>query len=54
MTTTDETTTTSRAQKVLVLIGIVVLAFNLRPAAVSIGPVLDETCLLYTSPSPRD
>ena len=43
MTTTDETTTTSRAQKVLVLIGIVVLAFNLRPAAVSIGPVLDET-----------
>jgi MFS transporter, CP family, cyanate transporter len=43
VTTTEETTTTSRAQKVLVLIGIVVLAFNLRPAAVSIGPVLDET-----------
>jgi CP family cyanate transporter-like MFS transporter len=32
----------TRAQKVLVVIGIVVLAFNLRPAAVSVGPVLDE------------
>jgi CP family cyanate transporter-like MFS transporter len=32
----------TRAEKVLVLVGIVVLAFNLRPAAVSVGPVLDE------------
>lgn len=32
----------SRAERVLVLVGIVVLAFNLRPAAVSVGPVLDE------------
>jgi MFS transporter, CP family, cyanate transporter len=32
----------SRAQRLLVLVGIVVLAFNLRPAAVSVGPVLDE------------
>lgn len=32
----------SRAQRLLVLLGIVVLAFNLRPAAVSIGPVLSE------------
>ncbi len=32
----------SRAEKILVLVGIVVLAFNLRPAAVSVGPVLDE------------
>ncbi|MGH3445416.1 MAG: CynX/NimT family MFS transporter [Nocardioidaceae bacterium] len=32
----------TRAEKVLVVIGIVVLAFNLRPAAISIGPVLDE------------
>lgn len=32
----------SRAQKVLVVVGIIVLAFNLRPAAVSVGPVLDE------------
>jgi len=32
----------TRGEKVLVVIGIVVLAFNLRPAAVSIGPVLDE------------
>jgi CP family cyanate transporter-like MFS transporter len=31
-----------RAQKVLVAVGIVVLAFNLRPAAVSVGPVLHE------------
>jgi MFS transporter, CP family, cyanate transporter len=34
--------TDTRAEKVLVVVGIVVLAFNLRPAAVSIGPVLDE------------
>ncbi len=32
----------SRAQRLLVLLGIVVLAFNLRPAAISVGPVLDE------------
>jgi CP family cyanate transporter-like MFS transporter len=32
----------TRAEKLLVLVGIVVLAFNLRPAAVSVGPVLDE------------
>jgi MFS transporter, CP family, cyanate transporter len=32
----------TRAEKVLVVIGIVVLAFNLRPAAVSVGPVLRE------------
>ncbi len=32
----------SRAEKILVVVGIVVLAFNLRPAAVSVGPVLDE------------
>jgi CP family cyanate transporter-like MFS transporter len=35
-------TTESRAQRTLVVIGIVVLGFNLRPAAVSVGPVLDE------------
>lgn len=32
----------TRAEKILVVIGIVVLGFNLRPAAVSVGPVLDE------------
>ncbi len=32
----------SRWERVLLLAGIVVLAFNLRPAAVSVGPVLDE------------
>jgi len=32
----------SRVERALVLLGIVVLAFNLRPAAVSVGPVLDE------------
>lgn len=31
-----------RLQRGLVVVGIVVLAFNLRPAAVSVGPVLDE------------
>lgn len=35
-------TTQSRAQRLLVVVGIVVLAFNLRPAAVSVGPVLPE------------
>ena len=32
----------TRAEKVLVVIAIVVLAFNLRPAAISVGPVLGE------------
>lgn len=41
MNTPDEHQDT-RAEKVLVVVGIVVLAFNLRPAAVSIGPVLGE------------
>src|SRR5436190_2643428 len=34
--------TDSRLQRWLVVLGIVVLAFNLRPAAVSIGPVLGD------------
>lgn len=42
----------TRAEKVLVVVGIVVLAFNLRPAAISVGPVLDElTTGLGMSPS---
>jgi CP family cyanate transporter-like MFS transporter len=32
----------TRVERVLVVLGIVVLAVNLRPAAVSVGPVLDE------------
>jgi MFS transporter, CP family, cyanate transporter len=32
----------TRFQRILVVVGIVTLAFNLRPAAVSVGPVLDE------------
>jgi CP family cyanate transporter-like MFS transporter len=32
----------TRLQRALVVVGIIVLAFNLRPAAVSVGPVLDE------------
>jgi MFS transporter, CP family, cyanate transporter len=32
----------TRAQRVMVVLGIIVLGFNLRPAAVSVGPVLDE------------
>ncbi len=32
----------TRAQRLLVVVGIVVLGFNLRPTAVSVGPVLDE------------
>ena len=32
----------SRTQRLLVVVGIVVLAFNLRPAAVSVGPVLGD------------
>ena len=34
--------TNSRLQRGLVVLGIVVLAFNLRPSAVSVGPVLGE------------
>ena len=42
----------SRAERLLVLVGIVVLAFNLRPAAVSVGPVLGElTAELGMSPT---
>jgi MFS transporter, CP family, cyanate transporter len=42
----------TRAEKILVLVGILVLAFNLRPAAVSVGPVLDEiTAGLGMSPT---
>ncbi|WP_354438173.1 MFS transporter [Marmoricola sp. OAE513] len=32
----------TRFERAFVVLGIVVLAFNLRPAAVSVGPVLDE------------
>jgi CP family cyanate transporter-like MFS transporter len=32
----------TRTERILVVVGIVVLSFNLRPAAVSVGPVLDE------------
>lgn len=32
----------SRRQRALLVFGLVVLAFNLRPAAVSVGPVLDD------------
>ncbi len=38
-TTASEDT---RLQRLLVVLGICVLGFNLRPAAVSVGPVLDE------------
>ena len=38
----SDVTTETRLQRGLVVVGIVVLAFNLRPAAVSVGPVLDE------------
>ena len=37
-----DVTPESRLQRGLVVVGIAVLAFNLRPAAVSVGPVLDE------------
>jgi len=47
-----ETHADTRAERVLVVVGIVVLAFNLRPAAVSVGPVLDEiTTGLRMSPT---
>ena len=32
----------TRATRIMLLVGIVVLAFNLRPAAVSVGPVLHD------------
>lgn len=32
----------TRLQRLLVLVGIVVLAFNMRPAAISVGPVIGE------------
>ncbi len=38
----DDVAHDTRAQRLLVVVGIVVLGFNLRPAAVSVGPVLDE------------
>jgi CP family cyanate transporter-like MFS transporter len=41
-TTPEGAARSTRAQQVLVVVGIVVLGFNLRPAAVSVGPVLDE------------
>src|SRR4051812_101418 len=34
--------TTARRATTLILVGIVLLSLNLRPAAVSVGPVLDE------------
>ncbi|MFC6345525.1 MFS transporter, partial [Nocardioides hankookensis] len=34
--------TTARRTTTLILVGIVLLSLNLRPAAVSVGPVLDE------------
>lgn len=39
---TDQARPDTRAERILVVVGIVVLAFNMRPAAVSVGPVLDE------------
>ncbi len=36
---------TSRASRGLVLLGVLALSFNLRPAAVSVGPVLEEVRL---------
>ncbi len=46
------TTSESRLQRTLIVVGIVVLGFNLRPAAVSVGPVLDEiTTGLSMSPT---
>jgi CP family cyanate transporter-like MFS transporter len=38
----ERTKAETRLQRSLVVVGICVLAFNLRPAAVSVGPVLDE------------
>ena len=48
----EKQATETRAQRLLVVLGIVVLGFNLRPAAVSVGPVLDEiTAGLGMSPT---
>lgn len=48
----EQRATETRAQRLLVVVGIVVLGFNLRPAAVSVGPVLDEiTAGLGMSPT---
>ncbi len=41
-TTVEAAPGPTRAGQVLVLVGIITLAVNLRPAAVSVGPVLDE------------
>jgi CP family cyanate transporter-like MFS transporter len=50
--TTGDAWSDTRAQRVLVVVGIVVLGFNLRPAAVSVGPVLgDITTGLRMSPT---
>ena len=40
--TTDDVAQDTRLQRLLVVLGIVVLAFNLRPAASSVGPLLEE------------
>jgi CP family cyanate transporter-like MFS transporter len=42
LTATEETVRDTPVRRVLVVVGIVVLAFNLRPGAVSVGPVLEE------------
>ncbi|WP_313479991.1 MFS transporter [Microbacterium sp.] len=39
---TDDEHVDTRTEKALLVLGIVVLGFNLRPAVVSVGPVLDE------------
>ena len=41
-TITDDVVQDTRLQRLLVVLGIVVLAFNLRPAASSVGPLLEE------------
>ena len=38
----SEITDDTRAQRLLVVVGIVVVSFNMRPAAVSVGPVLAD------------
>ncbi len=49
---TEQQAPDTRAQRILVVLGIIVLGFNLRPAAVSVGPVLDEiTSGLQMSPT---
>ena len=47
----EERVQDTRLQRALVLVGVLVLGFNLRPAAVSVGPVLPEvTAALDMSP----